>query len=96
MTWRDAFRDQAESCAALGSPFTARVLTLLADRGLPPGPVMSRIAAWPGNITSRGRRIYHMPWGRWYRRTKIETARGERWFCSEAEAIRAGWQASRN
>ncbi|MCB1511324.1 MAG: thermonuclease family protein [Hyphomicrobiaceae bacterium] len=49
-----------------------------------------------GNITSRGRRIYHMPWGRWYRRTKIETARGERWFCSEAEAIRAGWQASRN
>ncbi|MCB2111018.1 MAG: DUF2332 family protein [Defluviimonas sp.] len=57
MTWRDAFRDQAESCAALGSPFTARVLTLLADRGLPPGPVMSRIAAWPGNITSRGESV---------------------------------------
>lgn len=49
-----------------------------------------------GNITSRGRRVYHMPWGRWYKRTKIETARGERWFCSEAEAIRAGWEASRN
>lgn len=44
-----------------------------------------------GNI-SRGKRIYHMPWDNWYRRTKIETARGERWFCSEAEAIAAGWR----
>lgn len=49
-----------------------------------------------GNITSRGRRVYHVPWGRWYKRTRIETARAERWFCSEAEAIKAGWAPSRN
>lgn len=52
--WQAAFLDQAQSCATLGSPFTARLLTLLAERGLPVGPVPDRIAAWPGDITSRG------------------------------------------
>ncbi len=45
-----------------------------------------------GNISSRGR-IYHTPYSRHYARTKINTARGERWFCTEAEAIAAGWRA---
>lgn len=45
-----------------------------------------------GNISRRGR-IYHAPWSPWYTRTKINLARGERWFCSEAEAIAAGWRA---
>lgn len=45
-----------------------------------------------GNISDRGR-IYHTPWSRHYKRTKINTARGERWFCSEAEALQAGWRA---
>ncbi len=44
-----------------------------------------------GNISRRGR-IYHMPWDRWYGRTKVEKDRGERWFCSEAEAQAAGWR----
>ena len=42
-------------------------------------------------ITKNGR-IYHMPWSPWYGRVKIDTARGERWFCSEAEALAAGWR----
>ena len=53
MNWQDAFLDQAQSCASLGSPFTARLLTLLAERGLPQGPVLDRITGWPGDITSR-------------------------------------------
>ncbi len=44
-----------------------------------------------GNIT-RGGNIYHMPWDRWYDKTRIETSKGERWFCSEAEATAAGWR----
>ncbi|MDE9452215.1 thermonuclease family protein [Aliiroseovarius sp. Z3] len=44
-----------------------------------------------GNISENGR-IYHAPWSPWYRRTKINTAKGERWFCSEAEAKEAGWR----
>jgi endonuclease YncB( thermonuclease family) len=44
-----------------------------------------------GNVSSRGR-IYHMPWSPWYEKVKIEARRGERWFCSEAEALAAGWR----
>ncbi|WP_420340116.1 thermonuclease family protein [Roseibium sp.] len=45
-----------------------------------------------GNISRNGR-IYHAPWSPWYSRTKINLSKGERWFCSEAEAIEAGWRA---
>ncbi|MEM7439382.1 MAG: thermonuclease family protein [Pseudomonadota bacterium] len=45
-----------------------------------------------GNISKHGR-IYHAPWSPWYSRTKISPAKGERWFCDEAEAIAAGWRA---
>lgn len=45
-----------------------------------------------GNISQNGR-IYHAPWSPWYSRTKINVAKGERWFCDEAEALAAGWRA---
>lgn len=48
-----------------------------------------------GNISSRGERIYHVPGGAYYGRTKISPAKGERFFCSETEAEAAGWRASR-
>ena len=44
-----------------------------------------------GNVTANGR-IYHMPWSPWYRKVRIEPAKGERWFCSEAEAAGAGFR----
>ncbi len=48
-----------------------------------------------GNISARGK-IYHMPWSSAYRKTKIDPARGERWFCDEAAAQKAGWRAPRS
>ena len=46
-----------------------------------------------GNISyNSGRRIYHMPGDRDYARTRISPSRGERWFCTEAEARAAGWR----
>ena len=48
-----------------------------------------------GNISDSGR-IYHMPGQKHYEQTRINTARGERWFCSEAEARAAGWRRARN
>jgi endonuclease YncB( thermonuclease family) len=48
-----------------------------------------------GNI-SRSGRIYHLPGTAAYDRTDIDEARGERWFCSEAQARDAGWRAPRN
>ena len=48
-----------------------------------------------GNISKNGTRIYHMPGGRYYKQTRINTSKGERWFCSENEARAAGWRRSR-
>ncbi|MCB1390078.1 MAG: thermonuclease family protein, partial [Rhodobacteraceae bacterium] len=44
-----------------------------------------------GNVSAHGR-IYHLPGQRDYDRTRVDTARGERWFCSEDEARAAGWR----
>jgi endonuclease YncB( thermonuclease family) len=48
-----------------------------------------------GNINSKGERIYHVPGSRSYGATRINEAKGERWFCSEVEAREAGWRAPR-
>ena len=49
-----------------------------------------------GNINRKGEKIYHTPWGSaHYNRTKISLAKGERWFCDEAEALAAGWRRAR-
>jgi hypothetical protein len=43
-----------------------------------------------GNISSSGERIYHVPGQRYYDKTRIDVLQGERWFCTEQEAIAAG------
>lgn len=45
-----------------------------------------------GNINSKGEKIYHCPLWRDYDKTVIDTANGERWFCTEEEARAAGWR----
>lgn len=44
-----------------------------------------------GNVSANGH-IYHMPWSPWYGRVSIDKSKGERWFCSEADALAAGWR----
>lgn len=44
-----------------------------------------------GNISS-GEKIYHLPGDRHYDVTKISESKGERWFCSESDAVNAGWR----
>jgi micrococcal nuclease len=49
-----------------------------------------------GNISYRtGEKIYHIPGGDYYDETVIDEAKGERWFCTEAEAVTAGWRKSK-
>ena len=57
-----------------------------------PAPSDCRIK---GNIARDGERIYHLPGGKYYGRTRIDPAKGERWFCAGAEARAAGWRRSR-
>ena len=47
-----------------------------------------------GNISRQGERIYHVPGGQHYDKTIIDTAKGERWFCSVDDAKDAGWRRS--
>jgi len=49
-----------------------------------------------GNINSSGEMIYHLPGCSSYNVTKIDESRGERWFCSESEALTAGWRKALN
>ncbi len=56
----------------------------------PPGDCLIK-----GNINRDGERIYHLPGTATYEDTIIHTEDGERWFCSEQEAIDAGWRAPR-
>lgn len=54
-----------------------------------PSPVIK------GNTSlTTGERIYHVPGGEFYDATGIDVSDGERWFCTEAEAIAAGWRRS--
>lgn len=49
-----------------------------------------------GNISASGEKIYHLQGCDYYTQTKIDLSRGERWFCSEAEAVMAGWRKALN
>ena len=44
-----------------------------------------------GLVTGR-ERVYVLPWSPDYERGRIQKTRGERWFCSEQEALAAGWK----
>ena len=49
-----------------------------------------------GNISiDSGERIYHVPGQKFYSQTRISPEFGERWFCSEAEARKAGWRKAK-
>ena len=45
-----------------------------------------------GNINSKGERIYHLPDTRWYTQTIVSASKGEKWFCTEADATNSGWR----
>lgn len=47
-----------------------------------------------GNIS--GDKIYHLPDCASYDKTTIDESKGERWFCSEKEAVDAGWRKAKN
>ena len=45
-----------------------------------------------GNINGNGEHIYHLPFQHFYRRVTIDESSGERWFCTEKDALEAGWR----
>ena len=61
-------------------------------------PILNKSACnIKGNISYRTKeKIYHLPNCPYYSKTKINTAKGERWFCTEQEAVQAGWRKAKN
>ena len=56
-----------------------------AKRSAPDGcPIKGQVAG--------GARVYVLPWSPDYGRVRVSKSRGGRWFCSEQEAISAGWE----
>jgi hypothetical protein len=49
-----------------------------------------------GNIGDKKEKIFHVPGCPNYTQVKIETSKGERVFCSEADAVAAGWHKAKN
>jgi len=57
MTLRKALTAQAETCTALGSPFTGQLLHLLAENLQPGTPLTDRLFNWTGNIAASGHSV---------------------------------------
>ncbi len=49
-----------------------------------------------GNINSEDEKIYHTVGCQSYQKTVIDEAKGEKWFCSEQEALNSGWRKALN
>ena len=48
-----------------------------------------------GNIDpNSGERRYHLPDGLFYDSTVVDESKGEKWFCTEGDALSAGWMRS--
>jgi len=65
--------------------WTTAVATVPAAQSAPQG------CAIKGNVSHAGL-VYHMPWSPWYDKVAMNTDKGKRWFCTEAEAQAAGWR----
>ncbi|MBL4666516.1 MAG: DUF2332 family protein [Sneathiella sp.] len=53
-SFKSALRIQAAACKDLGSPFTARILTVIAENSLDEGEAWELMATWPGELGPSG------------------------------------------
>jgi endonuclease YncB( thermonuclease family) len=90
-------RDEARAKAASVGLWSGSMVTPQAHRQAQRAPARDPAptgCAIKGNI-SGSNRIYHSPGQRDYDNTRINPDRGERWFCSAAEARAAGFRPAR-
>jgi hypothetical protein len=77
------------------APIDSRVLDRSALTGQATEPSGGDCDIKSNICVNTGERIYHVPGQEYYDRTRIDTGKGERYFCSEAEARAAGWRRSK-
>lgn len=82
----------APTVAATDAP-TAEVITPTVE--LPtvtPAPTDTPQCVIKGNINQKGEKIYYLPGQVDYARTVIDVSKGEAFFCTEADAVKAGFR----
>ena len=87
-------RKLLNTVVSVGILATTSILTM--NLGASSAPTITSVATpgcnIKGNISvATGRKLYHLPGMRNYAATIIDLAKGERWFCTEAEAKSNGW-----
>ncbi len=98
---QDASRVETSSPAMASAPSKAPAATKAPEPTQPAakepkgGSAPSGDCNIKGNISNKGEKIYHVPGQQYYGRTKIDPSKGERMFCSEAEAREAGWRKAK-
>jgi len=77
-------------------PAIIALLTMEFSRSRSPSPITTVTkpeCTIKGNISvETSKKIYHLPGMEDYESTVIDPASGERWFCTESEAIANGWR----
>jgi hypothetical protein len=74
---------------------TASALLLYRNGGQMVKPLMvsARECVIKGDINpENGQKIFYLPDQKSYASAVIQTDKGERWFCAEADALAAGWR----
>lgn len=85
-----------ETVISIGVLATIALFTMEFSRSRSPSLITS--ITKPGctikaNISiNTGNKVYHLPGMEDYESTVIDRGRGERWFCTESEAIANGWR----
>ena len=103
--WKSASTDaEDEGVSALSTPtpvpdFPGGTLPAVPGSGGGKEPCDFSGTAEPvikGNVDARtGDRLYHVPGGLFYGTTVVDESQGDRWFCTEEQAIAEGWRKSK-
>jgi hypothetical protein len=89
-----AFEERFERIWAVAKPLPAPG-NLLARSARDTDPKAGAAASGcviKGNVSRNGERIYHVPSDRTYDRVQMDKGHDKRWFCSEEQAVAAGWR----
>jgi endonuclease YncB( thermonuclease family) len=88
------WRHRTPNTALLGAAATQADRTTLGSISPSAPPVAD--CTIKGNVNRQGDRIYFLPGNSAYGKVRMDKGLGERWFCSEEEALSAGWRKARN
>lgn len=85
-----------ETVISIGIMAVIALFVMEFSRSRSPSPVTSITKPGcniKGNISiDSGNKVYHLPGMEDYESTVIDPAQGEKWFCTESEAIANGWR----